>query len=166
MNNFFRVTLAALTTIALFVVCAASYAGDQQNEYKKYHGSKYHGDMYEQKLDLNDEQKLKVQQINTTFLEQMKKVRQINANMNLMQLDLDDPAYHKKAKQIAKSRAAAEEQQTMLQAEKQANIYGILNAEQKQKFNELRNENMQKRDEMIKKREAKKDGMAAEKQPM
>ena len=159
MRNNFPVTILPLLMIALLSLSMNGFA--KEKEENKYHSQSphamHHGTMYEEMLDLTEEQQTKIEQINKTFIEQIKKVREINSKMGLMQVDLDDPAYHQKVKQIAKSRAAAEEQITMLQAEKQANIYAVLNTEQKQKFKELRKTHLDKKQEWQKKREAKTD---------
>ena len=149
----------AIIPILFLSVLLFSINAYTQDKNEKHHAKSPHAmhrsTMYEEMLDLSDEQKIKVQQINKTFLEQIKKVSEINSNMGLMQIDLDDPAYLQKVKQVAKSRAAAEEQKTMLQAEKQANIYAVLNKDQKQKFKELRKSHLDKKQEWQKKREAK-----------
>lgn len=101
-----------------------------------------HGFMFEQMLDLTDEQKAAVDEIYYAAKEQRKESRADRAadRQAMMDLNPGDADYQTQVAALAKQKAAQVEQKILSRAAMQAQVYEILTPEQREKLMQLKAE--------------------------
>lgn len=134
----FTLLTVVLTIAGLSGLAFAFGPGPGDCDMRQGHGGgRYRDAMFEQALNLTEEQIASVKQIRQDYREQLRSINDPAGRGALMGLDPSDPAYSEQVEEIAKIRAATVEEEIKLRAEKHAKIFAVLDEGQREQFKQL-----------------------------
>lgn len=137
--------ICAVAASVCLISAGAAYAGSGHHNGERHSHKGMH--LFEQKLELTDEQKAQIAEIHQSASEGRTDSRGSRGMKRLAALDPGAANYHEQAELLAQECAEKLEQAIHRRAEVHAQVYAVLTTEQREKLKEVKSQMQQRHEE-------------------